>query len=161
MSFSICQLNDALEHASLRQLICVYLEIAVWRWWRRVGGYCTCSFQIGQLGSSRAGAAMMDSGWLGEVQSRLGLLWCPKALSRQQTSQPTVQTRPPPPPLLIYSLFLWVMCWQPGASQNCDEQDIVVKREEVLYSPLGFPLTLESGQWMILRRVGEEKEEGA
>lgn len=29
MSFSICQLNNALEHALLMQLICVYLEIAV------------------------------------------------------------------------------------------------------------------------------------
>lgn len=44
MSFSVCQLNDALKHASLTQLICVYLEIAAWRpWWRWVGGHCTCS----------------------------------------------------------------------------------------------------------------------
>lgn len=47
MSFSICQLNDALEHASLTRLICVYSEVAVWRqrqrWRRQVGGYCTCS----------------------------------------------------------------------------------------------------------------------
>lgn len=31
MSFSICQLNDALERASLTQLICEYLKIAAWR----------------------------------------------------------------------------------------------------------------------------------
>lgn len=37
MSFSICQLNNALEHALLMQLICVYLEIAVWQQGRRVG----------------------------------------------------------------------------------------------------------------------------
>ena len=44
MSFSVSQLNDALKHASLTQLICVYLEIAAWRpWWRWVGGHCTCS----------------------------------------------------------------------------------------------------------------------
>lgn len=107
MSFGICQLNGALEHASLTQLICEYLEVAVWRQprqWRWVGSYCTgAALWISRL-SSRAGADMMDSSWLGEVQSMLGLLWCPKALSRKKTFQPTGQTRPPPS--LIYSFSL-------------------------------------------------------
>lgn len=59
MSFSICQLNDALQHASLTQLICVYLEIAL----VEAGITATVPvFRISQLSSGRAGAAMMDSG---------------------------------------------------------------------------------------------------